>query len=64
MSIIWFVIGLAVGFGVKFGADYYKDWKNHEEQQRAQLGEWLVELRAMEKLKKERETAERPIERQ
>jgi len=63
MSIFWFVVGIACGFGAKLGADKYGEWKNHEKQQREQLGDWLVELRAIQKLKKERETGESPIER-
>lgn len=54
MAIFWFVVGIACGFGAKLGADKYREWQDHDKVQKEQIGEWLVELRAMEKLRKER----------
>jgi len=48
MTIIYLVIGFALGFLAKLGADHYRQFKNEEQKLSDELQELLIGLKAID----------------
>lgn len=54
MTIIWFLVGLAFGFGAKFGLDEYAEYREHQKKTFLDMSDILVKFKAMELNKKDK----------
>lgn len=51
MNIFFFIIGAAVGFGAKLGADKYNEWQNEQQKNYLKMEQILIDWKAIEKMK-------------
>jgi len=54
MTIIWFLVGFAIGIGAKFGLDEYSNYKQQQEKTFLDMNDILVKFKAMELNKKDK----------
>lgn len=47
MNIIWFIIGVILGFGSKLAIDQYHYFQTNQDKQNEQLEAWAKELREL-----------------
>lgn len=48
MNIIWFIIGVFAGFGIKLGFDYYHEFLKEERNRADRMEDVLVRFKAIE----------------
>ena len=52
MNLLYILIGFALGFAAKIGADWYHNFKSQEEKRSQELEEILTKFKAFEMFKK------------